>query len=150
MEFAEYVKNTCGEKFVGVYDKNEKLETQSDVCVILNDEKKNIYSQILFSVKTVSQNLLNSKWKEGKKNYSINDDCRNVDNDMRWYAFKDYESKKLSYFIVWGKIIKNANLEHLSAQKVTLIPLDFIKENSISIEELMNHYHKVFEDLINK
>lgn len=148
MEFVEYVKKTTDEKLVFVYEKDDKLKTQADACIILNDAATKEYSIIDFSVKTVSKHLLETKWAQGKKNYCINEECRSFENDMRWYAFKDYESKSPSYFFIWGKIIKNANLETLNPQKVTLIPLDFVKRNSMTISDLMKHYHTEFANFL--
>ena len=140
MDFIQFLKDETGETLIGEYPKDLKQKLQSDVCLGLSHKKT--WTKLDFSISTVSKHILETKWASGKRNYSINEKCKNVDNDMRYLAFRDYESKRPSYFFIWGRIIQHANLEKLNNQDVILIPLEFVKENSISAKDLIEHYRE--------
>ena len=140
MELVQYIKKRTGESLVATYSKEDKKIGKSDVGLVLVDGKT--WTRIDFALNTVSKHILDTKWTCGKKNYALDMSSVDIKNEMRYFVFKDHESKDISYYFIWSDIIKKGKFETLSAQNVVLVPLEFVKSNSISIDELVSHYKK--------
>ena len=127
MELVQYIKNSTHEQNVATYSKEDKKEIQADVGLVLIEGQT--WTKLDFALNTVSKHILDTKWAQGKKNYALNLDSIKIENDMRYFVFKDHESKYPSYYFIWANILKKADLEVLNTQNVMLVPLDYVKHN---------------------
>ena len=144
----KYIKSRANNSEVVKLDNHQRAETNSDIVLFFEDKKKTKSSMLLFKNVCVSKNILDTKWKTGSKNYAVNIasilDCN---NEMKWFAFKDYYSKEDSWNFIHESVIKSwiNDFERLNLQKVVLIPLQFVNECSMRFESLFDHYKKEIE-----